>query len=239
MKILIADDDPQMLRALRITLTAKGYEVITAADGTEAIAQAVEARPDIFMLDLGMPKLDGMEVIAAIRGWSQAPIIVVSGRTGSFDKVEALDAGADDYVTKPFAIDELLARIRAQTRRVTSMEPGASPIVVLGDATIDLAARTVMRGGEAIRLTPTEWQVLELLMRHPGKLVTRQMLLTEIWGSEHIQDTGYLRLYISQLRKKLEPDPGSPRYLLTEAGMGYRLVLDAGPDGHVVSRDRP
>ncbi|MFD5600376.1 response regulator [Leucobacter sp. NPDC058333] len=225
MKILIADDDPQILRALRITLTAKGYDVIVAGDGAQAIAAAIDHRPDLFVLDLGMPALNGLEVIEAVRGWSQAPILVVSGRTGAADKVDALDAGADDYVTKPFAIDELLARIRALARRVVRGE--AEPVVRLGDVTIDLAARSVVRatpeGEQQIRLTPTEWQVMDLLIRNPGRLVTRQMLLTTIWGSEHIEDTGYLRLYLSQLRKKIERDPANPVHLITEAGMGYRL----------------
>ena len=227
MRILIADDDPQLLRALRITLRAEGYDVVTATDGAEAISAAVAQRPDVYMLDLGMPRLDGLEVIAAIRGWSAAPILVVSGRSGSADKVEALDAGADDYVTKPFSIDELLARIRALTRRVTSDD--ADPVVQLGDVTIDLSAHTVTRvvGSQTltVRLTPTEWQVLELLIRNPGKLVTRQTMLAAIWGSQHVSDTGYLRLYIAQLRKKLEPDPATPRFILTEADMGYRLKL--------------
>ncbi len=230
MKILIADDDPQLLRALRITLTVKGYGVVTATNGTQAIAAAVDERPDLYILDLGMPELDGIEVIHAIRGWSEAPILVVSGRAGSADKVDALDAGADDYVTKPFSIDELLARIRAVTRRMPQQE--ALPSVRLGEITIDLAARTVTdesRRGQprTIRLTPTEWQVIELLIRNAGKLVTRQTILTHIWGTEHAKDTGYLRLYLSQLRKKLEPDPGEPRYLLTEPGMGYRLQLES------------
>ncbi|GAA2185338.1 MULTISPECIES: response regulator [Leucobacter] len=225
MKILIADDDPQILRALRITLTAKGYDVFVAADGAQAIAAAIDHRPDLFLLDLGMPMLNGIEVIEAIRGWSQAPILVVSGRAGAADKVDALDAGADDYVTKPFAIEELLARIRALSRRV--VRDAAVPVVRLGDVTVDLAARSVTRsspeGEQQIRLTPTEWQVLELLIRNPGRLVTRQTLLTSIWGSEHIEDTGYLRLYLSQLRKKIEADPANPVHLITEAGMGYRL----------------
>lgn len=228
MKILVADDDPQILRALRITLTAKGYDVVTALDGAQAVAAAVDQQPDLVLLDLGMPRLDGVEVIHAIRGWSQAPILVVSGRAGSADKVEALDAGADDYVTKPFAVDELLARVRALTRRVP--QAAETPAVRLGEVTVDLAARSVVREGEGgrqhVRLTPTEWQVLEILVRNPGRLVTRQTLLTSIWGSEHVADTGYLRLYVSQLRKKLEPDPAHPRHLLTEAGMGYRLDLD-------------
>lgn len=229
MKILIADDDPQILRALRVTLGARGYEIITAANGTEAVNAAIDHRPDIFMLDLGMPELDGIQVIQGLRGWTQAPILVVSGRTGAADKVEALDAGADDYVTKPFSIDELLARIRALTRRVPSQE--TAPITRIADIAIDLAAKSITRttpgGPELVRLTPTEWQVLDILVRNAGKLVTRQSLLTEIWGSEHITDTGYLRLYIAQLRKKIEPDPGNPRYLLTESGMGYRFRPDA------------
>ncbi|WP_022885874.1 response regulator [Glaciibacter superstes] len=231
MKILIADDDPQMLRALRVTLGARGYEIITAANGTTAINAAIEHRPDIFMLDLGMPELDGIQVIQALRGWTQAPILVVSGRAGAADKVEALDAGADDYVTKPFSIDELLARLRALTRRVPNQE--TFPVTMIADVTIDLGAkfitRTTANGAESIRLTPTEWKVLTILVRNAGKLVTRQSLLTEIWGSEHVTDTGYLRLYIAQLRKKIEPDPNRPRYLLTEAGMGYRFRPEADP----------
>jgi two-component system KDP operon response regulator KdpE len=226
MKILIADDDPQILRALRITLGARGYEIITAVNGTEALNRAIEHRPDIFMLDLGMPELDGIQVIQGLRGWTHAPILVVSGRTGAADKVDALDAGADDYVTKPFSIDELLARIRALTRRVPNQE--TAPVIRIADIAIDLVAKSVTRetpaGSELVRLTPTEWQVLEVLVRNAGNLVTRQSLLTDIWGSEHITDTGYLRLYIAQLRKKIEPDPARPRYLLTESGMGYRFM---------------
>ena len=201
MRILIADDDPQILRALRITLAARGYEVLLARDGAEALSVAVDRHPDLYLLDLGMPRLDGIKVIEAIRGWSQAPILVVSGRSGSNDIVAALDAGADDYVTKPFAID-----------------------VDFGDVTVDLAAHSVLRDGRPVRLTPTEWKVLELLVRNEGRLVTRQTMLTQVWGSEHVTDTGYLRLYLSQLRKKLEPDPRNPRHLLTESGMGYRFV---------------
>ena len=226
MKILIADDDPQILRALRITLSAKGYQVVTANDGAQAISAAIEQLPDIFLLDLGMPNLNGLEVIEAIRGWSSSPILVVSGRAGAADKVEALDAGADDYITKPFAIEELLARIRALSRRVP--QDASSPVVRLGDVTIDLAAHSVTRsnseGSKQLRLTPTEWQFIEILIRNAGKLVTRQTVLTTIWGTEHAEDTGYLRLYVSQLRRKLEDDPANPRYILTEPGMGYRLA---------------
>ncbi|RZU65305.1 two-component system KDP operon response regulator KdpE [Microterricola gilva] len=234
MKILIADDDPQILRALQITLAAHGYEVIVARDGREAISLATTQHPDLLVVDLGMPVLTGIQVIEAVRGWSSAPILVVSGRSDSADKVDALDAGADDYVTKPFAVDELLARIRALTRRT----PAASdePVVRFGDVTVDLAARQVTRRvstsstnesfEEIVRLTPTEWQVLEVLVRNPRRLVTRQVLLTEVWGPQYTNDTGYLRLYLSQLRKKLEPQPSQPRYLLTESGMGYRFMPD-------------
>jgi two-component system KDP operon response regulator KdpE len=229
MKILIADDDQQILRALRILLTARGYEVTVASTGAEALSRAVEGHPDLVMLDLGMPQLNGIEVIEGLRGWSTVPILVVSGRTGSSDKVDALDAGADDYVTKPFAADELLARIRALTRR----QPAATdqPLVTFGDVSVDLAAHQVTRGTgdarETVRLTPTEWSVLEVLVRNPRRLVTRQTLLTDVWGPQYTSDTGYLRLYLAQLRKKLEPVPSHPKYLLTEPGMGYRFVPDA------------
>ncbi|WP_308195102.1 response regulator [Microbacterium profundi] len=223
MKLLIADDDPQMVRALRITLAAHGYEVVAAADGAAAIAAAAQTHPDIILLDLGIPRLDGIEVIHALRGWTSAPIIVVSGRTGSADKVEALDAGADDFVTKPFQVDELLARLRALSRRATPATGEST--VRFGDVVIDLAAKSVNRGGSRVHLTPTEWRMLEHLARNPGALVTRQDLLKGIWGSEQVSDSGYLRLYMSQLRKKLEASPAEPAYLLTESGMGYRLVL--------------
>ena len=224
MRILIADDDPQLVRALRITLNAHGYEVVAAPDGAAAVALAAQTHPDIVLLDLGMPRLDGVEVIHALRGWTAAPIIVVSGRTGSADKVEALDAGADDYVTKPFQVDELLARLRALGRRI--LPASGDPVVSFGEVTVDLAAKTASRDGARVHLTPTEWRMLEFLARNPGALVTRQTLLKEIWGSDQVADSGYLRLYMSQLRKKLEPDPARPRHLLTESGMGYRLVLE-------------
>ena len=223
MKLLIADDDPQMVRALRITLAAHGYDVVAAADGAAAIAMAAQTHPDIILLDLGMPRLNGIEVIQALRGWTTVPIIVVSGRTGSADKVDALDAGADDYVTKPFQVDELLARLRALSRR--SAPTGGESTVAFGDVEVDLSTRTVTRDGTRVHLTPTEWRMLEHLSRHPGALVTRQELLKEIWGSEQVADSGYLRLYMSQLRKKLEREPSTPAHLLTESGMGYRLVL--------------
>ncbi|THG28710.1 response regulator [Naasia lichenicola] len=223
MKILVADDDPQMVRALRITLTARGYDVATAADGREALDVAASWHPDLLVLDLGMPGLSGIEVIEGVRGWSSAPILVVSGRTDSADKVDALDAGADDYVTKPFAADELLARIRALSRRTPTADDD-EPVVTFDDVVIDLAVRRVTRAGAAVRLTPTEWRILEVLVRNPGRLVSREHLLTEVWGPQYTSDTGYLRLYLSQLRKKLETTPSAPAHLVTEQGMGYRFV---------------
>ena len=225
MKILIADDDPQMVRALRITLAARGYEVVTAVDGKGALDAAIKTHPDVVVIDLGMPGLTGIEVIEALRGWTQIPILVVSGRSESWDKVAALDAGADDYVTKPFSADELLARIRALSRRV----PAATdvPVVAFGDVTVDLAAHVVTRAGAVVRLTPTEWRLLEVLLRNHDRLVTRETLLTEVWGPQYTSDTGYLRLYLAQLRKKLEPEPSTPRYFLTEAGMGYRFTSES------------
>lgn len=234
-KILIADDDPQILRALKVTLGARGYDVVTAADGREALDLAATRHPDLVMLDLGMPHLDGVEVITGLRGWSTVPILVVSGRTDAADKVEALDAGADDYVTKPFSMDELLARIRAQTRRLPSGTDDEQPVVTFGDVQVDLAAKTVVRrpAGESVRLTPTEWKILELLLHSPDKLISRETILTEVWGPFHAKDTGYLRLYFAQLRKKLEPVPAAPRHLVTVLGMGYRFVPDG--DAEVAS----
>lgn len=222
MKVLIADDDPQLVRALRITLAAHGYDVVAAPDGPGAIALAAKEHPDLVMVDLGMPHLDGVQVIQALRGWSVSPIIVVSGRTGSADKVEALDAGADDYVTKPFQVDELLARLRALSRRAVAAS--SDPVITFGDVSVDLSSKAVSRAGERVHLTPTEWRILEFLARNAGSLVTRQSLFKDIWGTDQVTDTGYLRLYMSQLRKKLEADPAHPRHLLTEQGMGYRLI---------------
>jgi len=224
MKLLIADDDPQILRALKVTLGARGYEIVTAGTGIEALDQAIAHHPDLVMLDLGMPELDGLEVIAGLRGWTQVPILVVSGRTGATDKVEALDAGADDYVTKPFSMEELLARIRALTRRLPSEE--SEPVVSFADVSVDFSAKQVRRGEQIVRLTPTEWRILDILLHSGGRLVTRESLLTEVWGPHHSTDTGYLRLYFAQLRKKLEPEPSRPRYLVTVLGMGYRYISD-------------
>lgn len=225
MRILLADDDRQMVRALSISLQAQGYDIIVAHDGREALDAATHQHPELIVLDLGMPGLTGVEVITAVRGWSTMPILVVSGRAESWDKVDALDAGADDYVTKPFAIDELLARVRALARR-TAPTGGEAPTIEFGDVSVDLGDRRVIRAGAPVRLTPTEWRLLEELLRYPGRLITRETLLTSVWGPLYTSDSGYLRLYMSQLRKKLEPDPSRPRHLLTEAGMGYRFVIE-------------
>jgi two-component system KDP operon response regulator KdpE len=222
MRIVVADDDRQILGALRIVLTARGYDVVVAADGKQALDRVIDGHPDLVVLDLGMPGLDGLQVIEAIRGWSTVPILVISGRTDSAEKVEALDLGADDYVTKPFQIDELLARIRALGRRMPAGEE--QPSVAFADVVVDLGARRVTKDGRPVRLTPTEWQILALLVRNPDRLVTREAILTEVWGPRHTSDSGYLRLYLAQLRKKLEPEPSRPRHLITEAGMGYRFV---------------
>ena len=223
-RVLVIDDEPQILRALRINLRARQYEVFTAQTGAQALAEAAHHPPDLVILDLGLPDLDGVEVIDGLRGWTDAPIIVLSGRADSTDKVEALDAGADDYVTKPFGMDELLARMRAVTRR--SAAEVSEPQVSLGNTTIDLAAKRVIRGEKDIRLTPTEWHLLEVLLRHPGKLLSQRQLLQEVWGPGYADATGNLRLYMAQLRRKLEPDPARPRWLLTEPGMGYRFQPD-------------
>ena len=222
MKIVVADDDRQILGALRIILTARRYDVVIASDGKQALDRVIDDHPDLVVLDLGMPALDGLAVIEAIRGWSTVPILVISGRTDSAEKVEALDRGADDYVTKPFATDELLARIRALVRRMPAADD--EPRVAFGDVLVDLGARRVTKADQPVRLTPTEWQILSLLVRNPGRLVTREAILTEVWGPHHTSDSGYLRLYLAQLRKKLEPEPSRPRFLITEAGMGYRFV---------------
>lgn len=221
--VLIVDDEPQILRALQINLHAHGYTVVPAANGTTALAAAQTHAIDVVVLDLGLPDMDGLDVIAGLRGWSEVPIIVLSARHGSHDKVEALDAGADDYVTKPFGLDELLARLRAAARRGGSQ--ASQPLVTTPEFTVDLANKQVSRHGEAVRMTPTEWSVLELLVRNPGRLVSQAQILSEVWGPAYSKETHYLRVYMAQLRRKLEVDPANPVHLLTEAGMGYRFAL--------------
>jgi len=223
-RVLVVDDEPQILRALRINLRVRQYDVLTAATGAEALDVAGKHPPDLVVLDLGLPDLSGLEVIEGLRGWTSVPIVVLSGRADSADKVEALDAGADDYVTKPFSMDELLARMRAALRR--SGPPEDAPQVKLGDLVVDLAARRVAGPDGSIRLTPTEWHLLEVLLRNPGKLLSQQQLLTEVWGPGYASATGNLRLYMAQLRRKLEPDPARPQWLITEPGMGYRFQPD-------------
>ncbi|MGK5681473.1 response regulator [Actinoplanes sp. URMC 104] len=218
-RILVVDDDPQILRALRINLRARRYDVDVAADGAEALAAAAAHAPDLVVLDLGLPDMDGTDVIRGLRGWSTVPIIVLSGRAEGSDKVGALDAGADDYVTKPFGVDELLARIRAVTRRIHPSDAPAGPVTV-GRYTVDLTGHTIT---PEQRLTPTEWQLLERLLRNPGKLITQRSLLQEVWGPRYGTETNYLRQYMARLRRKLEDDPARPRHLITEPGMGYRF----------------
>ncbi|MFD2421281.1 response regulator [Amycolatopsis pigmentata] len=224
--VLVVDDEPQIVRALRINLSARGYGVVTAHDGAAALRAAAETKPDVVVLDLGLPDMDGNEVIAGLRGWTTVPIIVLSARADSPDKVRALDAGADDYVTKPFGMDELLARLRAAVRRSSVSTPdGEDAVVEAGDVTVDLAAKKVRRAGEEVHLTKTEWGVLELLVRNRGRLVSQKQLLREVWGPAYEAESHYLRVYLAQLRRKLEQEPSRPRHLLTEPGMGYRFEL--------------
>jgi two-component system KDP operon response regulator KdpE len=222
--ILVVDDEPQIARTLRINLTARGYDVITAADGTTALRAATDRKPDLVVLDLGLPDIPGATVIEQLRRWTATPIVVLSARTDTAEKVRALDAGADDYVTKPFGMDELLARLRAAIRRSSTATLSDGEAVIETDAfTIDLGAKKVHRDGVNVHLTPTEWGILEILVRHNGKLISQKQLLREVWGPEHESQTHYLRVYLAQLRRKLEPDPARPRYLVTEAGLGYRF----------------
>jgi two-component system, OmpR family, KDP operon response regulator KdpE len=224
-RILVVDDERGLRRALDINLRARGYDVVLAEDGRSALTAASREPPDAVVLDLGLPDIDGVEVIEGLRGWSEAPILVLSARTNEQDKVVALDAGADDFVTKPFGMDELLARLRAALRRISDTED--IPAISTAGFKVDFAAKQATGpGGEAIKLTPTEWHVLEVLVRNRGKLVTQRQLLKEVWGPAYETETNYLRVYLAQLRRKLEPDPPHPRYLLTEPGMGYRFVAD-------------
>jgi len=225
MRILVVDDEPQIVRALSINLKARQHEVIAASNGAAALVLASRTPPDVVLLDLGLPDMDGVDVIAGLRGWTSAPIIVLSGRVGGADKVDALDAGADDYVTKPFAMEELLARIRAVTRRAGLDASAAQPVVRIGKHTINIATHEVLDDdGTPVHLTKTEWQLLERLIRHSGQLVTQRQLLSEVWGPNYADESGYLRFHFGQLRRKLETDPSRPRHLITEAGVGYRLV---------------
>ncbi|MFE2729384.1 response regulator [Kitasatospora sp. NPDC059327] len=222
-RVLVVDDEPQIVRALVINLKARKYEVDAAHDGAGALELAAARHPDVVVLDLGLPDMDGVEVIKGLRGWTRVPIIVLSARHASDEKVEALDAGADDYVTKPFGMDELLARMRAALRRAEPVAGEDDSLVVTDSFTVDLAAKKVNRDGADIRLTPTEWHLLEVLVRNAGRLVSQTQLLQEVWGPAYRTETNYLRVYLAQLRRKLERDPSHPRHFITEPGMGYRF----------------
>jgi len=225
-RVLVVDDDRQLARALRIALSARGYDVTLAPDGTSGLAAAERTPPDLVIVDLGLPDLDGVAVVEALRGWSKAPIIVLSARLTEQSKINALDAGADDYVTKPFAMGELLARMRAALRRSAAGEQ-PSPVVTTQAFTVDLSAkRAASADGKEVRLTPTEWHLLEVLVRNPDRLVTHQQLLQEVWGPRYETETNYLRVHLANLRRKLEPDPSRPRYLRTDPGLGYRFTPD-------------
>jgi two-component system KDP operon response regulator KdpE len=223
-RVLVVDDEPQILRALRINLHARQYDVVTAGSGRGALEAATEAHPDLVILDLGLPDMDGVDVIRSLRSWTQVPIVILSGRMNSAAKVDALDAGADDYVTKPFSVAELFARIRAVTRR--SSEPEVFEPVQLGRWMIDLNDHMILEPAapeRQVHLTPIEWQLLQALVRHPGRLVSQRQLLEEVWGPTYVDQTHYLRQYVKTLRHKLEDDPTRPRHLITEPGMGYRF----------------
>jgi two-component system, OmpR family, KDP operon response regulator KdpE len=220
-RVLVIDDEAPILRALKINLAARKYEVSIAADGASGLAAMARERPDVLILDLGLPDMDGTDVIRGVRGWSSTPIIVLSAWGQESQKVAALDAGADDYVTKPFGMDELLARLRAAVRRAAPAPD--EPVISTAEFTVDLARKRVTRAGTDVRLTPTEWQLLEVLVRNAERLVTQRQLLQEVWGPGYQNEANYLRVYMASLRRKLEPDPSAPRYLLTEPGMGYRF----------------
>jgi two-component system KDP operon response regulator KdpE len=224
--VLVIDDEPQLLRGLRVNLEARGYDVDVAPDGAGALDIAAAHRPDIVILDLGLPDMDGIDVIRGLRAWGSMPIVVLSAREQEPDKIAALDAGADDYLTKPFGMGELLARIRAADRRASPADEAA--IVATSDFRVDLAAKRIDKEGADVHLTPTEWHLVEMLVRNPGRLVSQRHLLQEVWGPRYEQETNYLRVYMAQIRRKLEPDPTHPRYFFTEPGMGYRFEAGEG-----------
>jgi two-component system, OmpR family, KDP operon response regulator KdpE len=229
-RVLVVDDEPQLLRGLRANLKARGYEVESAADGESALDLAAACRPDVVILDLGLPGMDGADVIRGLRAWGTMPIIVLSAREQESDKVAALDAGADDYVTKPFGMGELLARLRAAERRGA---PSGDELaaVTTSSFTVDLGAKRASSPEGPVHLTPTEWHLVEILVRHPGKLVSQRQLLQEVWGPRYEDETNYLRVYMAQIRRKLEPEPATPRYFITEPGMGYRFEPEDRPAG--------
>ncbi|TCO54891.1 response regulator [Actinocrispum wychmicini] len=223
-RILVVEDETQIATALRINLVARGYQVITVHDGRSALTAAADSAPDAVLLDLILPDIDGTQVITALRGWTHIPIIVLSARTDASSKIGALDAGADDYVTKPFGMDELMARVRAALRRANAGQHVEEDLVVDTESfTVNLAAKKIRRGSTEVHLTPTEWAILEMLIRHQGRLVTQRQLLEAVWGPDHVHHAHYLRVYVGQLRKKLEENPAEPRHFITEPGTGYRF----------------
>ncbi len=228
-RVLMIDDEPLILKPLAVNLKARGYELALATTATEGLRIAAEGKPDVILLDLGLPDLDGVEVVKRLRTWSNVPIIILSVRNAEREKVAAFDAGADDYVTKPFGMDELLARLRAALRR--TREPDDEPVVITPHFSVDLgAAQVTGPDGEDLHLTPTEWKIVEHLVRQPGKLVSQKALLQAVWGPQYERETHYLRVYLAQVRRKLEPDPAQPRYFITEAGLGYRFEPGDEPE---------
>lgn len=221
--ILVVDDEAQIRRFLRISLEAQGYRVVEAERGNDAIVRAAQLHPDVIILDIGLPDMDGQEVLKRLREWTQTPVIMLSVRDADSDKVDALDSGADDYLTKPFSLAELLARLRVAMRRAHS--PAEDSVFRSGSLVVDLAARTVTVGGASVKLTPTEYALLGLLVRHPGRVLTHKQILREVWGPEYVEETHYLRVYMAQLRRKIEENPALPQLLITEPGVGYRLIV--------------
>jgi two-component system KDP operon response regulator KdpE len=222
--ILLVEDEPHIRRVLQSVLTAEGYRVFEAENGDRGLVEASTRRPDLLIVDLGLPDMDGVEVVRAVRHWSAVPILVLSARTAESDKIAALDAGADDYLSKPFGVGELLARVRALVRRRAQGGEGP-PVVRFGEVQVDLVRRTVTRGGERVHLTNIEYRLLAVLVAHAGKVMTHPHLMREVWGPGHAENSHYLRIYVSRLRQKLEPDPAEPTYLITESGVGYRFVV--------------
>ncbi|PSL08051.1 two-component system KDP operon response regulator KdpE [Haloactinopolyspora alba] len=220
-RVLVVDDDPGILKTLEVNLRARGYVADTATTGEQALQQAAKHHPDLVILDLGLPTMDGIEVIQGLRGWTSMPIVVLSGRGTEAEKVQCLDLGADDYVTKPFGMDELFARVRAAIRRSANVDE--QPVVTTPDFTIDFTAKQVTRDDVPVRLTPRQWSIVEVLVRDAGRLVTHEQLLREVWGPSYRTETNYLRVFMNQIRQRLEPEPSRPRYFITEAGIGYRF----------------
>jgi len=224
--VLVIEDEPQMRRFLKASLESHDYGLVEAGSAREGLAQATGRNPDVILLDLGLPDLDGIELTRRLREWARTPIIVISARGREQDKIAALDAGADDYLTKPFGVGELLARLRVALRHTVAPDGGGEPVLAIGDLTVDLASRLVFRKGAEVHLTPIEYKLLATLARHAGKVVTHRQLLKEAWGPNAVEQTHYVRVYMTQLRHKLEDDPSRPRYLLTESGVGYRLKAE-------------